>query len=70
MCASLIAMKPQQLLTAHDVALILGVSRHAVYRRRKSGALPTVAKVPGATGAYLFDRTVIESIAAKENDNA
>lgn len=49
-----------------DVAAILGWSTAKVKRHAKSGELPYAHKMLGETGAYLFDRVVIETIAATE----
>ncbi|QMV84743.1 hypothetical protein HW450_10400 [Corynebacterium hindlerae] len=56
-------MEPQQLLPAHEVARIWGVNRSTVHRRRLAGVITPVAKVPGKTGAYLYDRAEIEHLA-------
>lgn len=45
-------------------AQLLGWSRAKVKREAQAGRLPYKQKMDGRTGAYLFDRTVIEVIAA------
>lgn len=42
----------------------LGWSRAKVKREAKAGRLPYELKMDGETGAYLFHRSVIETIAA------
>jgi hypothetical protein len=46
------------------VATLLGWSRTKVKREAQAGRLPYEHKVGGQTGAYLFHRSVIETIAA------
>jgi excisionase family DNA binding protein len=43
------------LLTASQVAELLGVSLRTVQHRAQLGQLPYVQKLPGKTGAFLFD---------------
>lgn len=45
-------------------AEILGWSTAKVKAAAKSGELPYEQKLPGATGAYLFDTAKLEAIAA------
>lgn len=52
-------------MTAVEVAKALGVSRTTVKRKAANGKLPVAAKVPGGTGAYLFDRATIEALASE-----
>jgi excisionase family DNA binding protein len=47
-------------ITSLEVAELLGVDRATVNRRARAGELPVVAKLPGKTGAFLFDRATIE----------
>lgn len=47
-----------------ETAALLGWSLAKVKREAKAGRLPSEHKLPGSTGAYLFDRSVIETIAA------
>ncbi|CAB4136963.1 Helix-turn-helix domain containing protein, partial [uncultured Caudovirales phage] len=47
-------------MTAPEVARRLGKSLATVKRYARAGKLPVILKVPGATGAYLFDRAAIE----------
>ena len=46
-----------------EAADILGWSLRKTKRDAKAGRLPYVHKMPGRTGAYLFHRNVIETIA-------
>ncbi|HZQ33747.1 MAG TPA: helix-turn-helix domain-containing protein [Mycobacterium sp.] len=43
-----------ELLTAPQVALLLGKSVRTVHRLVESGALPVAQKLPGPNGAFLF----------------
>jgi hypothetical protein len=52
------------LIGTPQAATILGWSRAKVKREAKAGRLPYEHKMPTATGAYLFHRSVIETIAA------
>lgn len=51
---------------ARDVAAILHLSVPTVKRRAKAGEIPSILKAPGQTGAYVFDRKVIEALAAEQ----
>lgn len=44
-----------QPVTVKDAAKILGISRRTVTRRTTEGTIPHIGKVPGQTGAYLYD---------------
>jgi hypothetical protein len=55
-----------QLLGTKDVAAILGWSTAKVKRHARSGDLPYAHKMEGDTGAYLFDRAVVEAFANEE----
>lgn len=54
-----------QFITAGAAAEILGWSLAKVKRQARVGELPWRIKLDGRTGAYLFDRHVIEAIAAE-----
>ena len=54
--------QPPVLLTAAQVATATGVSLTTVKRKAKAGSLPYAMKVPGKTGAYLFDKATIETL--------
>jgi predicted DNA-binding transcriptional regulator AlpA len=47
------------LLSAAETAELLGYSVATIKRRAKDGTLPVAMKLPGATGAYLFDRNEV-----------
>lgn len=51
-------------LTTKQVAERLGKSVATVKRMAADGRLPYAVKVPGDTGAYLFDPSVVEHNAA------
>jgi hypothetical protein len=48
------------ILTTAGVARRLGWSKAKVKRAAHAGTLPTVGKIDGARGAYLFDAAAIE----------
>ena len=48
---------------AKEVAKILGIDRRQILRMVKAGKLPTLTKLDGDTGAYLFNRSDIEALA-------
>lgn len=52
---------------AAEAARLLGVSKATVNRRAAAGQL-TAVKMPGLTGAHLFDRDEIESLANQKAD--
>lgn len=47
-------------LTVRDVAVRLDLSTATVKRLAQTGHLPCDFKVPGRTGAYVFDENVVE----------
>lgn len=47
-------------ITVAEAAAILEVNRKTVLRRVAAGILRPTQKLPGETGAYLFDRADIE----------
>jgi excisionase family DNA binding protein len=54
---------PTALLTTRQAAERLGVDRGTVSRAAAAGRLPAAGKLPGRTGAYLFDAAVIDDAA-------
>ncbi len=52
--------KNEHLITTAQVATILGKDVRTVHRMADNGRLPPALKVPGRTGALLFDRDVVE----------
>lgn len=54
---------PAQLISVSEVSRILDRPTRTVKEQAKRGVLPTVGKLPGLTGAYLFDRAAIEALA-------
>lgn len=44
---------------------MLGLTRTGLLRLVQRGALVPVVKLPGRTGAYLFDRTDVEALVAE-----
>lgn len=50
-------------MTTNEVAAMLNMQPRTVQRQAHAGQLPTVGKLPGRTGAFLFDRDAIEQIA-------
>jgi excisionase family DNA binding protein len=51
------------LLTSRQAAERLGVDLRTVHRMAGAGRLPPAGKLPGRTGAYLFDVAVIDDAA-------
>lgn len=51
---------------ALDVAEVLGISKATVNRRALAGEIPA-HKLPGKRGAYVFNRAVIEALAAAKD---
>jgi excisionase family DNA binding protein len=50
------------LLSSGEVAEMLGVTARQVQRLAQKGQLPFVVKMPGESGAYLFERGVVEEM--------
>jgi predicted site-specific integrase-resolvase len=57
--------KNEHLIPAAQAKDILGVDVRTVHRMARSGLLPSAMKIPGKTGAWLFDRSEVERIAAQ-----
>lgn len=53
----------QDLIATPEAAAILHKDPRTVQRQASAGDLSTVSKLPGKTGAYLFDRGYIEALA-------
>jgi hypothetical protein len=58
-----VASQLDNLIGTAVAADLLGWSRAKVKREAKAGRLPYEHKMPTVTGAYLFHRSVIETIA-------
>lgn len=54
-----------QPLSATEAAQKLDVTTVTVYRWVKSGRMHATGKMPGLTGAYLFDPAEIDRVAAE-----
>lgn len=52
----------QELITTTEVAKLLNRDARTVQRQATSGELPFVSKLPGTTGAFLFDRADIAAL--------
>lgn len=48
-----------------EAATILGIPPTTAQRWAKSGQLPVVTKLAGATGAYVLDRAAVVALAAE-----
>lgn len=59
-----------ELLTTSEVAEKLGVDRSWVTRLVSSGRLVPAMRLPGRTGALLFDPADIDAMLATEDDAA
>lgn len=51
----------ENLITSAEAAQILGKGVSSVNRDAQLGYLPYALKLPGKTGAYLFERVVVEA---------
>lgn len=49
-----------------ETAAILGISPVTVTRWAKTGKLPYLRKLPGKTGAFVFDSAVVRRLAQGE----
>jgi predicted DNA-binding transcriptional regulator AlpA len=58
-------MHPTEHLTTAQVVEEYGLSRRTLYRRIETGDLHPTMKLPGTTGAYLFDRAEVARVFAK-----
>lgn len=47
---------------AAEASAMLNIERSTLVRRVQRGLVPTVGQLPGASGAYLFDRSVIAAM--------
>ena len=56
------------LIGTRQAAEILGVPRTTLASRLAAGTITPAIKLPGRTGAFLFDRAYIEQIAATERE--
>lgn len=56
---------PTNLMSSAEVAATLGCNVRTVTRMVPDGVLEPVQKMPGKTGAYLFDREAVEALAAE-----
>ena len=54
---------PESTITTAEAAEILGRTVATVNRMVLIGRLKPVRKLPGKTGAYLFDRKAVEKLA-------
>lgn len=50
-------------VSATEAAQMLGISRRALLDRVKAGTVAPALKLPGRTGAYLFDAEQIDALA-------
>ena len=49
-------------MTTSELAAHLGLDPRTIQRQADAGLLPTIAKLPGKTGAWLFDRKAVEAL--------
>lgn len=59
-----------ELISAEQAAVRLGIARRTLLDRVSAGTIKPAVKMPGRTGAFLFDRTYIETIAARDRAKA
>ena len=57
--------QPSQPLSTKQVAQILRVEVRTVHRMATDGRLTPLMKLPGETGAYLFDPAEVDRLAAE-----
>lgn len=57
------ASNNDNVIATQEVAQLLGITRSAVTRLVGRGGLTPAMKLPGKTGAYLFDRSTVEDMA-------
>lgn len=55
-----------KLVSAHNAAETLGITRRSLLGRVARGKITPALKMPGRTGAYLFDAEQVERLAAEE----
>lgn len=58
-----ITQEPMALIPTSEVAALLRMHVATVVRKAQAGEIPFAMKLPGETGAYLFDRNEIERLA-------
>lgn len=63
-------MTKPHLLTTAEVAERLGVSARTVARYAEAGELPVAQRLPGTTGALLFDLAEVEKFLASTEASA
>jgi excisionase family DNA binding protein len=59
-------MTATDLMTAAQVAEVLGCSQRTIARMAEDGRLTPALKLPGETGAYLFDPAVVRRAKAAQ----
>lgn len=52
-----------QVIGSAEACSILGVDRSTLVRMVQAGRLVAATKLPGPSGAYLFDRETVEQLA-------
>lgn len=58
-------MQQPDLITADQAAEVIGVNRRTVTKWADNGRLPEAMRLPGGTGARLFDRAEVERVASE-----
>lgn len=59
--------KPPELIGSADVCARLGIERSTLIRRVQLGHVKIAAKMPGKSGAYLFDPEYIDRLVEAQN---
>lgn len=59
-------MSDLELLTSAEARNRLGMSRTAFGRRVLAGEIPAAGRLPGRTGAWLFDPETIDALATEQ----
>lgn len=53
------------LINAEQAAERLGISKSTLLRRTRTGQVPAATKLPGRTGAFVYDEDTIDDLAAE-----
>jgi len=61
--------KPDLIGSAEACSILGGIDRATLVRRIAAGKIAYVTKMPGETGAYIFDRAEVERL-KREQDGA
>lgn len=57
-------MATTELLKTEEAAVILGLNPRTLRRRVKAGVIPTLGKLSGPSGSYVFTREILDAVKA------